>query len=1152
MRTKSSISTFVALVLSVFVLSPSCQREVAQIETEVVHVEQGESVLSFRLDSPGFDESTKSVITDPTFESGIKSVLVLVVGSDGHWKKAYATTVDGLKQLTIRADGVTSYTVYAFANMGDVTIPTGAGGEIRPDLFAYTLPDSFSGLNSTGLPMAGSIAVPAATVVPNGVTNITVPLNRLLSKVVVTIDKGGMLFGASDGSALAGGSLKVCQVAKVVRPFAATANRRAQSSSEVYSAANSDYYDFTVTDRNNLVNENIVLYIAENRQGNGSGSTQAGKTPATGRENLVTYLEYTAAKNGASDGVSGNMTYRVYLGENVTNNFDVIGDKVYRATLNLSWLGMWEGPWRVTSSGWADTRALVISKTANSAVPMGTGNTKAEAEKVRKTTPTAFYMNFFPNGTGASVSHGRKNLESWPYGWQIFVDGVALPSGTSGVIKNASNQDFIAWNYNAVDDCLSMETVPGAPSSPDIHTIQFKTLDGLKSSEVEYFVTSVPFEYNWVDSGNPNHVAQRGILQARDADTHIVDPQGIFHVKDGYSSKVRLTDNNDGTAKVELIDGFTAIGDAIYIEDADGDRHCDVPLEARVPYWECTSLWTTYVDASVNLKFMYLECDDEGGKSATAMVVTDNGSATSAITVGNKLDRGLVEEIVGTSGNARLAPGANSDNSKLGFTLSLNVSDGSYNINTYIATYKGLSPSGNSFTVDRANISIPNYSSRGTHSTNFIAWNPWKNINKVTEGDILNDYTLYCVPNGYMDSPTNGWMTSGPGYNPPSPGSNLSMDIQNPVVAHEGNVTFNALFDETTSYLGNICSINPLKPMHKTSADFDPYTFSLIVDITNHDNYDKDKMYAYLYGRGYQFYDKVDMDAQLAEYNYSFVIGGSYSSSSAAWADAPSGVTESTSSYIQGTSFRVVSNSSESEWGMIYGMEGKTKDDITTHGAGRINILMQIHNIHDDSYLESLIGWAYMRLHVYIWPVVFPPTSYHFSGSTSDPYASELATADYAFSSLLWAPVDNCLLDFSGMDIVVPQDEIYNGVFIAGTSGLMPGAISKTIPSTAGSGGRVTWAIIGHRTVDTAASLKEFLNSTSDPYIYKSQGVIDPSYNYYYRYSGYLMYYDPSGTGKYSKGTGADAKLYVLHLTDGPHTEVSNSHIYYYNHAYGF
>ena len=104
-----------------------------------------------------------------------------------------------------------------------------------------------------------------------------------------------------------------------------------------------------------MENNDIVLYIAENRQGTGSGSSQAGKRPASGRESLVTYLEYTATKSGASDGLSGNMTYRVYLGENETNNFDVVRDHVYEATLELSWNGLfYEGDWRVTTA--SDTR----------------------------------------------------------------------------------------------------------------------------------------------------------------------------------------------------------------------------------------------------------------------------------------------------------------------------------------------------------------------------------------------------------------------------------------------------------------------------------------------------------------------------------------------------------------------------------------------------------------------------------------------------------------------------------------------------------------------------------------------------------------------------------------------------------------------------
>ena len=156
-------------------------------------------------------------------------------------------------------------------------------------------------------------------------------------------------------------------------------------------------------------------------------------------------------------------------------------------------------------------------------MPMNTTGTKTGSAKVRKATPTAFYMNFFPTGTSGAPAHGRKDLDSWPFGWQAYVDGSAVyMGGTSGTVKNGSN--------------LLMEALPGAPSSADIHTLQFRTTDGRKASNIVYFTTSIPFEYGWAEDGMPNHVAQRGLLQALDADTSAVDAEGIFLLKDGYWS----------------------------------------------------------------------------------------------------------------------------------------------------------------------------------------------------------------------------------------------------------------------------------------------------------------------------------------------------------------------------------------------------------------------------------------------------------------------------------------------------------------------------------------------------------------------------------------------------------------------------------------
>ena len=743
------LTTIFFLAVAAFTLA-SCVREEIPHDLAVepqAKVTATESLLALSFDEPGENPDTKSVISAADFDNAVKSVLVYLVDPDGHWKKAYsASGSSGLadKKFTILADGSTYYDIYALVNMGEADFTPAS-----PQNWVYTLPESFSSLSSTGLPMCGSARINASEIVAGGTTSKTLTLRRLLSKVNITVNKSGMLTGASDGSALAGGSLKLRQVSKVLRPFAAEADRRAQSASEMYSA-DTDWHNFTGGSGKDVIDSGVTLYIPENRQGTGSGTTQAGKTPASGREALATYLEYTATKSGSSDGVSGNLTYKAYLGENELNDFNVIGDKVYTATLSLSWNGMWEASWRVSQGDWADTRALVISAAAGSTTVMISSNTKAGSQKVRKSTPTAFYMNYFLDGTQASsIQHGRKDLSSWPYGWEVLVDGkTAKMSGTSGVIKNATNQNLINWSYDSSTDCLSMEAIAGAPANTDIHTLQFRTLDGRKQSNTVYFTTSIPFEFRWEADTAPNHVAQRGILYAIDSDTNAQSADGKFHLKSGYASKVRMTDRGDGSAVVELIDGFSSIADAIYIEDSDGDRHCDVPLEARVPWFETGAITptVTFVDASSDIRFTYLAAAADGSKTATALKVINNKGAK-VVCAGENLDLDLVNELI--------APvmGGGSSSSLLGYEYSPDK-DGNLNIRVHIHTYEGVnaligSNTNRFFTVGKTSLAMPSVSgghSQAADMQDFRAYNPWRLITSVAQGGVMNDYTLYNEP----------------------------------------------------------------------------------------------------------------------------------------------------------------------------------------------------------------------------------------------------------------------------------------------------------------------------------------------------------------------------------------------------------------------
>ena len=301
------LTTIFFLAVAAFTLA-SCVREEIPHDLAVepqAKVAATESLLALSFDEPGENPDTKSVISAADFDNAVKSVLVYLVDPDGHWKKAYsASGSSGLadKKFTILADGSTYYDIYALVNMGEANFTPAS-----PQNWVYTLPENFSSLNSTGLPMCGSARINASEIVAGGTTSKTLTLRRLLSKVNIIVNKSGMLSGASDGSALAGGSLKLRQVSKVLRPFAAEADRRAQSASEMYSS-DTDWHNFTSGSGKDVIDSGVTLYIPENRQGTGSGPTQAGKTPTE-----KTALTVGEPNSSVTPVISGRMKSIAYV-----------------------------------------------------------------------------------------------------------------------------------------------------------------------------------------------------------------------------------------------------------------------------------------------------------------------------------------------------------------------------------------------------------------------------------------------------------------------------------------------------------------------------------------------------------------------------------------------------------------------------------------------------------------------------------------------------------------------------------------------------------------------------------------------------------------------------------------------------------------------
>ena len=96
--------------------------------------------------------------------------------------------------------------------------------------------------------------------------------------------------------------------------------------------------------------ESSALFLFENLQGTGTNNGETDKTPPSGKENYCSYIQVTAnyyyRPTDGSDNIgnlTGIITYKFYLGQNIFDNFDIKRNTHYKLTLNLKgWGGLVE------------------------------------------------------------------------------------------------------------------------------------------------------------------------------------------------------------------------------------------------------------------------------------------------------------------------------------------------------------------------------------------------------------------------------------------------------------------------------------------------------------------------------------------------------------------------------------------------------------------------------------------------------------------------------------------------------------------------------------------------------------------------------------------------------------------------------------------
>ena len=281
--------------------------------------------VRFELSVPGETGSKSSLSVDETRVDNIN----LYAYSAGRLHDAFYSD-DLSAGIGMELSGNADYNIYALVNTGRTDAP-----DMEEDLSSLVYrPGSQGSLGENGLPMSAMAQVSPASVVEP----VSLNLVRLVSKVKFVMDRGEL-------GGLEVRSVRLMQSPCDVRPFS-----KESMASEV---SDGDYAtDEDIAGIN--AGQPVFFYMLENCQGVllPDNNDQWQKVPDNipDRAGLCTYIEVMAEFDG-STGLSGPVTYRFFLGQDNTSDFNVFRNTESTVTLSLTEDGLDRVSWRVDNSG---------------------------------------------------------------------------------------------------------------------------------------------------------------------------------------------------------------------------------------------------------------------------------------------------------------------------------------------------------------------------------------------------------------------------------------------------------------------------------------------------------------------------------------------------------------------------------------------------------------------------------------------------------------------------------------------------------------------------------------------------------------------------------------------------------------------------------
>ncbi len=435
------------------------------------------------------------------------------------------------------------YTVYALANMGNMTsaFPAVKSGV---DSIEYVVP-SYKDVNVKGIPMCG--------IKEFGIDekDTVVWVERLFAKVEVTILHSG-LEDASEESPwvanLCNKSLYVRQANSRLLPFAEKGSR-AESPADIMKLSDhhSDLNDVYSYDGRFEMSElcpgpgyfqdtTIVFYVPENVQGrllpqnsDPFSKVHENLEGVNGKSygDICTYLEFNAFK-ADSQGYSGSLMYKYYLGEDNTSDFSIERNCHYVMTLDFSEKGFFMDNWKITrGDDWVDTRSLHFL---------------ADSYNVTSIRPVDVMIHYHPHNAGGN---SMPDPDKWTYSYDKEA------AGKAGLILTFRPDSLVNGNF-----FLRAETMQYPKVGASI-PIKIMTTDGVVSDSTVVTIGHPMYMYiEWVSQ--PRFLSQYGNFKITRFDeddfplTMVVGDTSRIYCEQVARDEFKVTVRKTGVATVTI------------------------------------------------------------------------------------------------------------------------------------------------------------------------------------------------------------------------------------------------------------------------------------------------------------------------------------------------------------------------------------------------------------------------------------------------------------------------------------------------------------------------------------------------------------------------------------------------------------------------